>query len=873
MSDVFPRVVFRGSFRSYQQEILDEAEGYLKDGHLHIVAAPGSGKTVLGLELIRRAGKRTLILSPTVTVKEQWGERFAELFLPEGESTADYVGGELGCSAPICSITYQALHAASRPDESGKPLWAKAIKEMGIGTVCLDEAHHLQNEWQRSLEALLDTLGESVTVIALTATPPYDGTPGEWERYLRVCGPIDAEIFVPELVKKKTLCPHQDYIYFSYPSADERTMLERYAEHADRALTRLKAEALVPAAVQAVGLDGAAEEKEKLWEYADELVALLSLAAAFGMEVPREAVKLFLPSGRLPVCREETAERALSFLIVRGDLFGSALSARVRQILSEEGLLSGETLSLSADPALQRKMLSSLGKLESIAHIAEAEIAACGRGLRMLILTDHIRGNLLSVVNSSRPLSAMGAVPIFEAVRRICPYETRLALLTGSLVIVPNAALGDLLQLAEERGIVCSFEELNDSRYVTLSPAGGSRESVALLTEALERGVLHILVGTKALLGEGWDSPCINTLVLASFVGSFMSSNQMRGRAIRIDRGDPHKAANIWHLVTLLPPERKLAFLYPDDERPLGEDFALLQRRFACFMAPSYDGERIESGIERIDLLRPPYTKEKIDEINADMLARAADRRGMAESWERALTAADAGSVSETVRASRAIRPKVYASGAGGAAALHGVLAVAAGAVCLASPPAAAYALLVPLMGYSAYSMVGDLRRSFGNASAERSVRRLGEALLETLRQSGQIESKEARVCITSVNGGVECSLDSANAREMTLFAEAMGELLSPLDNPRYLLIRTLPLFGFSRRMLSQSYAVPSLLAARKESAERLRKALEKSGDRFELVYTRSLEGRGLLLACRRAANEGRKQAKVRRARALESGR
>ena len=63
MSDVFSRVAFRGSFRSYQQEILSEAEGYLKDGHLHIVAAPGSGKTVLGLELIRRAGKRTLILS------------------------------------------------------------------------------------------------------------------------------------------------------------------------------------------------------------------------------------------------------------------------------------------------------------------------------------------------------------------------------------------------------------------------------------------------------------------------------------------------------------------------------------------------------------------------------------------------------------------------------------------------------------------------------------------------------------------------------------------------------------------------------------------------------------------------------------------
>ena len=52
-----------------------------------------------------------------------------------------------------------------------------------------------------------------------------------------------------------------------------------------------------------------------------------------------------------------------------------------------------------------------------------------------------------------------------------------------------------------------------------------------------------------ALLGEGWDAPCINTLVLASSVGSFMLSNQMRGRAIRVDSAQPQKTANIWHLV------------------------------------------------------------------------------------------------------------------------------------------------------------------------------------------------------------------------------------------------------------------------------------------------------------------------------------
>ena len=801
MSNVFPRVSFRGSFRSYQQEILDEAERYIADGHLHIVAAPGSGKTVLGLELIRRVGKPTLILSPTVTVRDQWGERFAELFLPDGEALSDYVGNELGGCKPICSITYQALHAASHPDESGAPRWAALIRQMGIGTVCLDEAHHLRSEWQRSLEALLDALGDDVTVIALTATPPYDSTAAEWERYLRVCGPIDAEIFVPELVKRKTLCPHQDYIYFSYPTEGESDMLEHYAQRADAALQALQREGLLARAVQVLerGEDGA---RESLWENADDYVALLSLADAFGVALSRETVRLLLPSSHLPVCREEVAERALGFVSSRGDLFGAELSGRVKQILEEAGLCQGGTLSLTADSSLQRKMLSSLGKLDSIARIAESEIASCARGLRMLILTDHIRQNLLGLINTDAPLSAMGAVPIFETVRRVCPYEIRLALLTGTLVIVPNAALGDLLSLAAERGISCGVSPLGESRYSVLTAQGGSRDAVALLTAAFERGILHILVGTKALLGEGWDSPCVNTLVLASFIGSFMSSNQMRGRAIRIDRSDPKKAANIWHLVTLLPPERKLSFLCSDDERPLGEDYALLRRRFACFMAPSYDGKRIESGIERIDLLRPPYTRERIAAINADMLARSADRRGMAESWEHALADHAEAKARETVRSARSIRPRAYSAGAGGAAALHGVLAAAAGAVCLASPPVAAYCVLLPLMGYSAFSMVGDLRRSLGNASAEKSVRRL-------------------------------------------------------------------PLFGFSRRLVAQSYACPTLLGAKKETAELFRKELEKSGDGFELVYTRSPEGRKLLLSCRLAANEGREQAKVTRARSL----
>ena len=67
-----------------------------------------------------------------------------------------------------------------------------------------------------------------VFVISLTATPPYDSTPAQWERYCNMCGPVDEEISVPELVKEGSLCPHQDYVYFNYPSIEEEQQLDAF---------------------------------------------------------------------------------------------------------------------------------------------------------------------------------------------------------------------------------------------------------------------------------------------------------------------------------------------------------------------------------------------------------------------------------------------------------------------------------------------------------------------------------------------------------------------------------------------------------------------------------------------------------------------
>lgn len=46
----FETLTFRYRWRPYQQRVLDAIDQHLDDARLHIVAAPGAGKTTLGLE-------------------------------------------------------------------------------------------------------------------------------------------------------------------------------------------------------------------------------------------------------------------------------------------------------------------------------------------------------------------------------------------------------------------------------------------------------------------------------------------------------------------------------------------------------------------------------------------------------------------------------------------------------------------------------------------------------------------------------------------------------------------------------------------------------------------------------------------------------
>ncbi len=855
---MFEKVRFHGEFLDYQRRVLENADRYLADGKLNIVAAPGSGKTVLGLELIRRIGKPCLIFSPTTAIREQWGERFRELFLEDKADFDTLFSVDLRHIKTVNSVTYQALFTAMekvKEAEEGDDAYPDVdilgeIREGRIGTICLDEAHHLKNEWQRALEKLLGAVGESVTVISLTATPPYDSESHEWKRYLAMCGEVDEEIFVPELVARDTLCPHQDYVYFNYPTKDEIAVLSRYREEAKGALDEIGRLDFMYSLCKSINAEG---DYDTLYGNAKSYIALLVLFRKWGFDINQKTARALCGKRGLPFFGMSFAQSAVSFLL-SGELLDEGQKGSLIDILKAHGVYHKRKVELVLNERLKRTLVSSAGKLSSIAEIAKSEYASMGQKLRMLILTDYIKKESVMQAAECESFHDISVVSIFECVRRACG-EVNIGVLSGSLVILPH----DL----DPEDVHFVRRNIRGTRYDVVDMSGSTHDAVRAVGALFEKGDIGILIGTKSLLGEGWDAPCVNSLIMASFVGSFVLSNQMRGRAIRIDKSDPQKTANIWHLVTVEPPylfaenaaDGVKKILNYDKNELESYDYDILKRRFDAFLAPSYRNASIESGIERITAISPPYDEDGIARINRDMLALAADRASVREKWMAEVKGGGFEVALETrIDSEKRVPVFIFKN------MMLVILMSALGATVLREfissilnigllPPSMWLGFLAgeALFCYLTYRF---LKKLFLHLTPSRSFKTLGLAVYRTMHDCGLLAPCSKVESVKDKNLRCVCLyLRNASIHDQNRFNTAMAELLSPIENPRYLLIRKKRLGGYDYRT---SLACPSAIGKKKEYVEILAKHLKAGTGRFEAVYTGNESGRALILKCRR---------------------
>lgn len=866
------RMQFSGVWRDYQSHVLAEMDDHLANGRLHVVAAPGAGKTVLGLEIVRRLGRRALVFAPTVSIRDQWAHRLTPLFLPERPAPGE-LSNEITAPGQLTLATYQALDAFRRSDDLDRLV--EVLNGGGPMTLVLDEAHHLRREWQACIEHLVGSLTD-VRVVALTATPPYDASFVEWTRYESVCGPIDLEIGIPELVRNGDLCPHQDHVILSAPTEDALQLLDSRRRAVWSLQRDLWADAqLLDLLESHPWLRRPDEHIEAILEAPEMLSAVLVFLAWAGRKPPPAPLRLLGVSRHsLPRPSFFWLETFLDGVLGRHAATFSLGSDRLKALrdrLHRQGLIEGGRVRLGETRSIFQLMALSLAKLESVEAIAKAEDAAMGERLRMVVLSDHIRaGELPADPQAAFRPAKLGVVPIFEHLRRAGVAGGSLGVLTGTLVILPRAARPALDALAFAQGldpaVLKAFDIPACPEHVRVELAGGAgARLVHLVTALFTQGDVRILVGTQSLLGEGWDAPVLNSLVLASNTSSFMLSNQMRGRAIRIDPGDPDKVANIWHLATVAPPPEKgldevVAKLtwgaLADDGPPGLSDGELLGRRFRAFEGIS-NGEStlIESGVGRLglDLTADPAL------ANGRTFATAADRREIARRWSASLGAGgDRARVRETAAPDYAPRVlswsdtlQALAWTAASAAAFAGFEQFTAfegsegGAMIGMAVAGAAGLASLPKLARTAHL-------AWRNGSVEGSLGQVGRAILDALADAGLASRADAEngafEVRSSVDGRKDIVLRGVARSTERQVMQAITEVLGPVENPRYLLVRRSRL-GWRTR--TDYHAVPAVLGARKEWAEKFAKLWAARVGSSSLVFTRNPEGRRMLLRAR----------------------
>ena len=839
---------FRWTWHPYQTRVLDRMQDSLRDGRLHVVAAPGSGKTSLGIEAFRRLGSPCVVFAPTKTIRDQWIARVSD-FTPEGKRPG-WVGVDLDAPDFLTVVTYQALHqryrasqsddgeeeddgGAAHPPTAGElETTAKRLRDEGVRTVIFDEAHHLRQEWWKALRSLVEQL-DGARVIALTGTPPYDVAGTEWRRYQELCGPIDEHIGIPELVRIGTLCPHQDYVWAVLPSPDDVTTVRRHDAAVDATCKGLLADPAWQAAVahhpfvseQGIDVDRVLDRPELA-------VALLVFLKATEQPLPPALLRsMSCSASAVPALDLRWWEVLIgAYLDEPWPGVDEAHRTALTRRLHAEGLLERGELRIRFSQAVRVALASSATKIAACEDIGRVERKFRGDDLRQVVLTDFIH---------EQDPRRLGAWSVFASLVGIDPVEApHVALLTGRMTIVHASLRGEFASRGDrEAEGLPGFVEVADP------------EAVAIATRLLETGRLRTVVGTRALLGEGWDAPSVNSVVIASGVGSYMLSNQMRGRALRNDTSRPGKQASIWHLVAIDPSSRSGS-----------TDLEQLRRRFDAFVGLAEGAPRLEAGLDRLNL--PPLSREEdVEPFDREFMRRLFASDGLAARWREAVgDESDGRRVLPAVVSDRrpelrsfvfwrTLRALLYSTALGALATLANVLVRG----FWMNPRILTVGAVVALAS-SLPNLIRALRLAAKHAPVDGSVKAIAETVLEALCDAGVIGTDRRTLEVSAPQiepGAFSIALAGGTYPEAATFAESVEETLGPVDNPRYLVTRR----GrglFSSRL--DFHAVPSRLAVKKELAEAFAKSWRSHVGPTKLIYTRTPRGRRALLAARARA-------------------
>jgi superfamily II DNA or RNA helicase len=879
---------FQGQWRHYQKLALAAFQRDVDHGRrrTHIVAPPGSGKTLLGVEIVRRLAAPALVLVPNTAVQEQWLKAVRRF--TNGGTGRDVAAADV--SAPIAVLSYQSLcrlddpaavlgdlavrrWAAERAAATGQtPAEAEAesatwtgaarrrrdreirrisaalkreiaraehgalhlgrllaggararldaLRANGVRTIVLDECHHLASLWGYVVRTVVEELGDA-HLVGLTATPPGELTKDEDELYAHLLGPVDFTIPTPAVVRERYLAPYQELAWFTRPlDAEARWLAEhdlRFRElvttlHGDApgplsfpewVLTRLRERGLGPDRGAVVSWAAFQRRHPALARAGARFIVAAGLPLPDGMprgegyrEEPGLADWLVLLEDYVLRClrADPSPDAAARY---------EAIAAALRELsftLTRQGIRRGTS-------DVDRLLTGSAAKSIALAEVVACEYEARGAALRALVLTDAERAQAIpadALLGVLRPEAgtAPEAVRVLAADGRTAPLRPLLVSGRG-LRCAEADADGMLAALAARAPAGLTDFRAEPARdaagLVRLSARGAAwqpRVWVGLATEAFAAGETRVLVGTRALLGEGWDSPRVNCLVDMSAATTSVSVTQMRGRSLRLDPADPEKIASNWDIVCVAP------------ELARGDaDYDRFVRKHLHLFAPSEDGV-IEAGPSHVHPSLSPFApppEAEFAEINRAMgdrarehtLARARWAIGepyLAEEHETLVVRGLRGRPPRTAEAARRERPPDYPVRQRAPLTVAGAAAAGTFVAGIATwqPGALAGLAVVPAALGWAYARLARISREVQDAVP---LDLVAYAIRDAYHELGELSDDAAGSLAIEprASGYLRVWLKRGTPAEGALVTAALEEVIDPAGLPRYLVSRLVP--------------------------------------------------------------------------------
>ena len=320
----------------------------------------------------------------------------------------------------------------------------KILKTQNIGTIVVDEAHHLKNAWWKSLSEIKNSL--SPTIVGLTATPPYDVSYTEWQRYIELNGPVDTEISVPELIIEGNLCPHQDYVFFSLPTDKEHHKIIKYRQDINTLFDAITSdETLIEALEKHPIFQNPNEQLDWIYTNLEYYSATLIFLNAIGKNISINHLEIIGDKEFIiPELNYEWIEILLTFYLYKDPENFKEFELHQEKLinrLKRGGAMERRTVNFSHNRRVNKFLSASTTKLDSIKEIVDFEHSHLKQNLRMVILTDYIRKEfLIQNKTNELELNKIGVLPIFEKLRRTNTQNIKIGVLTGSLVMIPLSA-------------------------------------------------------------------------------------------------------------------------------------------------------------------------------------------------------------------------------------------------------------------------------------------------------------------------------------------------------------------------------------------------------------------------------------------------